>query len=59
MPINSDLKHFAAALAENVINTSDKEIIKEFIEDHGDPEYEANIMRGIIDKVKQEAHDDD
>ena len=45
------LSRIADALAENVINTPDAEILKEVEEDHGDPEYVANGMRAIIKNV--------
>jgi hypothetical protein len=46
------LKNIADAITDNIINTPDDEILEEVKEDHGDSEYEANIMRGIINKAK-------
>lgn len=43
---------FANAITDNIINTSDEEIIAEVVEDHGDPEHEADIMRRAIEKAK-------
>lgn len=46
------IKIIADAITDNVINTPDDEILEEVKEDHGDFEYEANIMRDIINKAK-------
>lgn len=50
----TELYNFADAIIDNIINTPDDEILKEVIEEHGDPEHEANIMREIISKAKEE-----
>ena len=42
------IKNIADAITDNIINTPDDEILDEAREDHGDHEYEANIMRNII-----------
>lgn len=49
----NDTKKFSDALVENIINTPDKEILKEVEEDHGYKEAEADIMRSIISEVKR------
>lgn len=43
-----ELHRLADALVENIIETSDEEILKEVEEDHGDAQFVANKMRGII-----------
>jgi len=48
------LKNLSNALIDNIINTPDAEILKEVEEDHGDSEYEANRVRELLKKVKEE-----
>jgi len=52
------IRKFADAITENIINTPDDEILGEVKEDHGDHEYEANIMRDIIGKAKMQVNKD-
>lgn len=46
------IKIITDTIADNISNTPADEILEEVREDHGDTEYEANIMRDIIRKVK-------
>jgi len=39
-------------MIDNVISTSDEDILKEVKEDYGSSDYEANKMREIIAKMK-------
>ncbi len=50
------IRKFADAITENIINTPDDEILDEVREDHGDQEYDANIMRDIIGKAKMQVN---
>ena len=50
------INKIADAITENIINTLDNEILEEVKEEHGDYEYEANIMRDIISKAKAMTH---
>jgi len=52
------VKNITDAITDNVINTPDDEILEEVKEDHGDSEYEANIMRDIINKAKIQVNKD-
>ena len=47
------VKNFTDALTQNIINTPDDEILKEVKQEHGDVEFEANIMRNIINNVRK------
>lgn len=44
------LNLFTDKLIDTVINTPDAEILKEVEEDYGDPSYEANRVRELIEK---------
>ena len=48
--IREQLNHLTDKLIDNIINTPDDEILKEVEEDYGDPAYEANKVRDIINK---------
>ena len=47
------LKNLANGLIDNIIRTPGTDILKEVEEDHGDPEYEANIVRKLLKKAKE------
>ena len=40
-------------LIDNIIRTPDAEILEEAKEDHGDPMYEANRARDILEKSRR------
>lgn len=44
------LGRLADALVEDIINTSDEDILAEFRETHGDPEKHATEMRALFEK---------
>lgn len=48
------LENLENALVENIIQTSDEEILKEVEEEHGDPLHDANLMKGIYEKAKKQ-----
>ncbi len=50
----SCVKRLADAITDDIVNTPDEEILKEVKEDYGNQEYEANIVRKIIWKVKRD-----
>ncbi len=52
------IRRFVDAITENIINAPDDDILEEVKEDHGDHEYEANIMRDIIGKAKIQVNKD-
>lgn len=49
----TELDNLTDALVENIINTSDEDILQEVKEDYGDENYLANKMRGIVAKAKE------
>ena len=50
--IREQLNRISDELIDNMLNTPDAEILKEVEEEYGDPDYLANKVRGIIEKVK-------
>lgn len=46
----SALDRLADALVEDILNTSDEDILAEFQESHGDPERHAADMRALFEK---------
>ena len=48
MIIEKQLDDFYDELIDNVINTSDKEILKEVEEDYGDSSFVADRMRAMV-----------
>ncbi len=50
--IREQLNRLSDELIDNIINTSDANILKEVIEDHGDPTYEANRVRDLLKKSR-------
>jgi len=50
------LEYLADALVEEILNTSDEDIIKEAEEDYGDPKDEVNkafaLMGGIVSSLR-------
>jgi hypothetical protein len=42
----------ANALIDNVVNTSDEDILQEVLADSGNSDHESNIVRGIIKGIK-------
>lgn len=49
--ILKQLENLSDELIENIINTSDEEILKEVEEDYGDPLYESKRMKKILKTV--------
>lgn len=45
------LEHLADALVEEILNTSDEEILKEAEEDYGNPKQEADKARALYENV--------
>jgi hypothetical protein len=52
------LEYLADALVEEVLNTSDEDILKEAQEDYGDPKYEVNkafaLMGEIVSSLRKQ-----
>lgn len=53
------LDRLSDELIDNIINTSDADILKEVEEDYSDPAYEANKVRDLLKKsrVKKRKHE--
>lgn len=51
--IGEQLDRLTDELIENLIKTPDEEILREVEEDYGDPLYEANKVREILEKAKK------
>jgi transcriptional regulator CtsR len=49
---NKSVKRLANAIIDNVVNTSDEDILQEVLEDSGNSDNESNIMKSIIKGVK-------
>lgn len=63
LPLNENSKYWQEtlhnitdAMVENIINTSDEEILAEIIEDGKDPKEIANKIRNIITKARKKAY---
>lgn len=48
------LERLADALVDNIIETSDEDILAEVEEDHGDRYHDAKVARKIINEVQDE-----